>query len=81
MSKIYKFFNQLQTRWFAGWHRLAIWWVQFVTVMRQCIESGSEEEQIIGIIMFIISFSLIWLLMLSFLLVLVTLAKEGFFSF
>ena len=81
MSKIYKFFNQLQTRWFAGWHRLAIWWVQFVTVMRQYIESDSEEEQIIGIIMFIISFSLIWLLMLSFLLVLVTLAKEGFFSF
>lgn len=81
MSKLYKLFNLIQARWFAGWHRLAIWWVHFVTVMRQCIESDSEEEQTIGIIMFIISFSLIWLLMLSFLLVLVTLAKEGFFSF
>lgn len=81
MSKIYKFFNQLQTRWFAGWRRLATWRERFVTVMRQYIESDSEEEQTIGIIMFIISFSLIWLLMLSFLLVLATLAKEGFISF
>ena len=73
MSKVYKLFNQLQTRLFT-------WRERFVTTMEQDLESDSEEKQVRGFIMFVTSFLITLLLIFGFMAVLVELAKVGFLT-
>lgn len=80
MSKVYKLFNLIQARWFAGCRCLTTWWKRFVTTMEQDLESDSDEKWARGIIMFVTSSLITILLILGFMSALVELAKVGFLT-